>query len=172
MSRMNMRWVGQELDDEGVRKRFRRALMRARANFNRSGRKLGAASIFTPYWKSDFIDWLVFEGTLNPCGARVESITPDFVTFGVDCSGVQTEGVCLDATFVIPASEFTGPQLMQMVHDFGHYPCGEKLIYETGNPSPVAKVITYGPFDNTEYITELEWWYDGSYDERGSDGSE
>lgn len=157
MSRMNMRWVGQELDDEDVRKRFRRALMRARANFNRPGRKLGTASVFTPYWKSDFIDWLVYEGTLNPCGARVESITPDFVTFEANCSGVQSEGICLDATFMIPTSEFTRSQLKQMVHDFEWYPC-------EGTPNGV----TYGPFDKTEYITELEWWYDGSYD----DGSE
>ena len=76
------------------------------------------------------------------------------------------------ATKNVTGAHSGSPQLMQMVHDFGHYPCEEKLIYETGNPSPVAKVITYGPFDNTEYITELEWWYDGIYDERGSDGSE
>ena len=61
------RWVSQELDDPAVRKKFIRHLKRWHNEFT------------TLYWKSQFIDWLVYESTIQPCGLSVESIDSSFV---------------------------------------------------------------------------------------------
>ena len=76
------------------------------------------------------------------------------MTFSAYCSGVSSEGICLDAEFVIPTSEFTRGELKYMVHDFEHHPCLD-----------FGKGVHYGPFAKTEYISRLTWWYDDSYDE-------
>ena len=152
MNTLNRKWIGQEFEDNETRKRFRRSLITALRNWRAGKRE--TSEVETPYWKSDFNDWLVYESTLLPCGCKVESITPQFVTFSAYCSGVSSEGICLDAEFVIPTSEFTRAQLKQMVHTFEYYPTSQS-----------DKGVSYGPFTKTEYISRLTWWYDDSYDE-------
>lgn len=130
------RWVDQDFDDEKVRRKFRRAL-RCRKE------------LVTPYWKNSFNDWLIYEGTIIPCGVKVKEVSPTYCTFEADSSGVQSEGICLIAEFKIETYRFTRKELAQMVHDFEFYPEGKRLM---------------ALFD-TKNITSLTWFYDGSYDD-------
>lgn len=130
-------WFGLEIDDEGNRRKLRRSLRRRAKGYT------------TLYWKSDFIDWLVYEGTVFPCGLKVKEITPDFCTFVADATGVQSEGICLVATFVVATAKFTRCELKQMVHDFEFSASGKRL----------------GALFPTETIAKLEWHYDGAYDD-------
>lgn len=140
------RWVGQELDNPVVRKRFIRHLKRWHNEFT------------TPYWSCEFIDWLIYECTIHPCGLRVESITEDFVTMCAHCAGVQTEGICMDATFKVPTDEFKTPDLVKMIGPYRHHKHGPATRFEWF-PRPDDPRI------HESYITELAWWYDESEDE-------
>lgn len=130
-------WFGPEFDDEGNRRKLRRSLRRRAKGYT------------TLYWNSDFIDWLVYEGTIFPCGPKVKSVTPDFCTFEADAAGVQSEGICLTAVFKVETVKFTRCELKQMVHDFEFSASGERLC----------------ALFPTETIVRLEWHYDGAYDE-------
>lgn len=130
------RWFDRNFDDDKVRRKFRRALRRRK-------------ELVTPYWKSDFIDWLIYEGTIYPCGVKVKEISPTYCTFEANSSGVQSEGICLIAKFKIETCKFTRKELEYMVHDFEISPAGTRLM---------------ALFD-TENITNLTWFYDRSYDE-------
>ena len=140
------RWVGKDFDDDAVRRRFIRHLMSWHNEFT------------TPYWKSDFNDWLIYEGTIKPCGLRVESITEDFVTLLANCAGVQTDGICLDATFKVPTTDFTVSELVTMIGPFRYHRNG-----------PAVRFTWYPRIRDGRikpcYITELVWWYDGFYNE-------
>lgn len=129
-------WVNQNFDDDEVRRKFRRALCRLK-------------EFATPYWKSDFIDWLIYEGTIHPCGVKVMEISPTYCTFEANTSGVQSEGICLIAEFKIETCKFTRKELAQMVRGFEFYPKGKRLM---------------ALFD-AKNITNLTWFYDRSYDE-------
>lgn len=132
-------WVNQNFDDDEVRRKFRRALCRLK-------------ELATPYWKSDFIDRLIYEGTIHPYGVKVKEISPTYCTFEANSSGVQSEGICLITEFKIETCKFTRKELAYMVHDFEISPAGTRLM---------------ALFD-TENITSLTWFYDGGYDETAS----
>lgn len=140
------RWVGQELNDDATRKRFIRHLKRWHNEFT------------TPYWKSDFNDWLIYDCTVHPCGLSVESIDEMFVTLCAHCAGVQTEGICLDATFKVPTRLFKTPDLVKMVGPYRYHKHG-----------PACRFAWYPRMDDKRisacHITELRWWYDECEDE-------
>ena len=152
MSRMNMRWVGADLDNEANRRKFIRFL------------KGWHNEMTTPYWDTPFVNWLIYECTIHPCGLRVESITEDFVTLCAHCAGVQTEGICLDATFKVPTRMFKTPDLVKMIGPYRYHKNGPAMRFEW---FPGMNDKRVGP----EHIAELAWWYDESYDETG-DGDE
>lgn len=142
-----LHWFGKDLDDDAVRRRFRKALRRCGEPYR---------TLYTPYWQSDFNDFLIFGGTLVPCGAMVDSIDPDATWLTVDCAGVQTEGICLVARFRIPTTAFTRRELEGMTYGFEFHPA----------PVRVEEVFT------RERITGLEWRYDPMYDENGKENDE
>lgn len=139
-------WVGQDLDADDVRSRFLRQLRRSPKGFT------------TPYWNNGFINWLVYECTINPCGLRVKSIEELFVTLCAHCAGVQTEGICLDATFKVPTRMFKTPDLVKMIGPYRYHKNG-----------PVCRFEWFPRRDDRRiapcHIVQLEWWYDESYDE-------
>lgn len=140
------RWVGQELDDDAVRKKFIRHLKKWHNEFT------------TPYWKSDFIDWLIYDCTIHPCGLSVESIDEMFVTLCAHCAGVQTEGICLDATFKVPTRMFKTPDFVKMIGPYRYHKHG-----------PACRFAWFPRADDerisARHITELRWWYDECEDE-------
>lgn len=140
------RWVGQELDDDAVRKRFIRHLKRWHNEFT------------TPWWDCKFNKWLVYECTINPCGVHVESITEGAVTLSARCSGAQTEGICLEATFMVPLAMFQVPDLMKMIGPYRYSKNGPVTRFEW---FPKMGDMRIDPV----YITEMAWWYDEFYDE-------
>ena len=140
------RWVGQELDDPAVRKKFIRHLKRWHNEFT------------TPYWKSQFIDWLVYESTIQPCGLSVESIDSSFVTLCAHCAGVQTEGICLDAVFKVPVRIFHTADLVKMIGPYRYYKHGPACRFEWFPKMDDKRILPC-------YITERRWWYDESEDE-------
>ena len=140
------RWVGQELNDDATRKRFIRHLKRWHNEFT------------TPYWKSDFNDWLIYDCTVHPCGLSVESIDEMFVTLCAHCVGVQTEGICLDATFKVPTRMFKTPDFVKMIGPYRYHKHG-----------PACRFAWFPRADDerisARHITELRWWYDECEDE-------
>lgn len=148
MSKVNYvkRWVGQDLDDAAVRKKFIRHLKRWHNEFT------------TPYWKSAFIDMLVYEFTIHPCGLRVETIDESFVKLRAHAAGVQTEGICLDAAFMAPTTEFRTPDLVKMIGPYRYCKHGPAMRFEWFPRLDDPRI-------NPKYITELTWWYDEFYDE-------
>lgn len=162
-ARLNKNWVGIELDEPAERKKFRKALMRANTEHNRKKRK--GFSIFTPYWESTFIDWLIYECTLAVCGCVCTEKNNEWCEFEVNASGCQSEGICLEAKFVIPTKEFTKAELKEIVPGCGEYYPGKKTrIKKAGKPTYGT---TFGPFGFPEkYCTRIEWWYDNDYDEQ------
>lgn len=161
-AKLNKRWLGVELDELAERKKFRRALMRANAEFMRKDRK--DASIYTPYWHSDFIDWLIYDCTLAVCGCVCTEKNNEWCEFEVNSSGCQTEGICLDAKFVIPTKEFSKAELAEIVPGCGeYYPARKTRVKKAGKP---AYGTTFGPFGFPEkFCDHIEWWYDAYYDE-------
>lgn len=161
LSRLDRYWPKFDFDDDGSRAKFRRALMRRAADCAHGRR--ATREILTPYWESGFNDWLLYEGTLAVCGAVCTERTDGYCTFEADASGVQSEGICMLATFVIPTREFTDSQLAGIVPGCGEYhPLGRRCLGDG------VWVADYGPFDDGRYVKSLAWWYDGYYD--GVDG--
>lgn len=150
-------WVGVEFDDDGARADFRRRLMRYAAEFNRGARKTDG--LRTPYWRSSFNDWMLYDCTLAVCGCVCVARDAGSCTFEVEAAGCQEEGICVRATLTIPTSEFTAEQLLEIVPGCGEYYPAVKT----------RKGLSFGPFERQEYINGLEWWYDSSYDEARSD---
>jgi hypothetical protein len=150
-------WVGLEFDDDGHRARFRKRLMRYAAEFNR--RKRASDGLVTPYWRSSFNDWLLYDCTLAVCGCVCVSRGDSTCVFEVEAAGCQEEGICVRATFAIPTKAFTARQLQEIVPGCGEY----YPAVQTRNG------LSFGPFSDTKFITKLEWWYDASSDERRSD---
>lgn len=144
------KWFGLELDDDGSRAAMLRSLKRR------------AKPVTTPYWKSGFVDWLVYEGTIRPCGLHVESIDEEKVTLCAHCVGVQTEGICLDATFEVPTADFDTKDIVRMVGPYRYHKHGPACRFEW-----FPRVTD--PRVGSANITELEWWYDPFYDEKGGD---
>lgn len=140
------RWVGKDFNRDRTRKRFIEHLKGWHNEFT------------TPYWRSAFIDWLVYEATIHPCGLRVKSITEDFVTLCAHCAGVQTEGICLDATFKVPTDRFKTVDLVKMIGPHRYHRHGPVMRFEW-----FPKLTD--PRIDPKYITELAWWYDNYYDE-------
>ena len=144
------RWVGRELDDDAVRKRFIRHLKRWHNEFT------------TPWWDCGFNRWLVYECTIGPCGLRVDSIAEDVVTLIADCSGVQTEGICLEVTFRVPTKLFKTPDFVKMIGPYRHHRNG-----------PATRFGWYpslgDPRIDPVYVTEMAWWYDEFHDESGDE---
>lgn len=140
------RWVGQELDDDAVRKKFIRHLKRWHNEFT------------TPYWKSNFNDWLIYECTVHHCGLHVKSIDEEVVTLCAYCVGIQTEGICLNVTFKVPTKLFKISDLAMMIGPYRYHKNG-----------PATRFEWYPKLDDTRinpvYITEMAWWYDESKDE-------
>ena len=164
--KLNRKWCGVELDVEKHRKRFRRALMKASSDFGR-GRRC-SAYVVTPYWKSDFNDWLIYDCTLGVAGCVCTEKDEDHCVFEVDSTGCQEEGICMRAYFYIPTSEFSRKELKEIVPGCGeYYPRHRKgTIDEYGK---LTYGFTYGPFDKKKYITKLEWWYDAFEDQKGEE---
>ena len=144
------RWVGQELDDDATRKKFIRHLKRWHNEFT------------TPYWKSDFNDWLIYDCTVHPCGLQVDSIAKDFVTLCANCEGVQTEGICLDVTFKVPTKLFKTQDLVKMIGPYRYHKNGPAMRFEWFPEMDDPRI-------NPIYITEMSWWYDEFYDEKEED---
>lgn len=121
-------------------------------------------SCVTPFIVDPFVDWLIYDCTVFPCGLRLESIEEDVVTFEANCSGVQTQGICLSATFRIPTKDFAAEDFVKMIGPYRYCKDGPVCRFtwfpESGDPRLTA-----------ENITELEWWYDEFYDE-GDEGEE
>lgn len=122
-------------------------------------------SCTTPFFADPFVDWLIYDCTIGPCGLRLESIEEDVVTFEANCSGVQTQGICLSATFRIPTKEFTTADFVKMIGPYRYHKHG-----------PVCRFEWFPQLDDPrltgENVTELEWWYDDYYDEEDEDGGE
>lgn len=157
MEKLNRKWCGVEFDVEKHRKRFRRSLMKAASDFGRRHRR--CAYIHTPYWESDFNDWLIYDCTLGVAGCVCTEKNDDFCVFETDATGCQTEGICMRATFVIPTSEFSVKELTEIVPGCGeYYPCHWK-----------GAIGSFGPFGRRKYIKKLEWWYDPFEDTHGKD---
>lgn len=140
------RWVGSEFDDDAVRARFVRHLKRWHNEFT------------TPYWKSNFNDWLIYECTIGPCGLSVEHIDMSYVTLCAHCAGVQTDGICLDAVFRVPTQEFRTQDLVKMIGPYRYHKNGPAMRFEWF-PRVTDKRIS------PCHISELRWWYDGTNDE-------
>ena len=140
------RWVGQELDDESVRKRFIRHLKKWHNEFT------------TPWWDCGFNKWLVYGATIQPCGLRVESIAEGIVTLIADCTEVQTEGICLEVTFRIPTTMFQTPDLMKMIGPYRYQKNGPVTRFKWFPENDDPRI-------NPIYITDMAWWYDSRYDE-------
>lgn len=140
------RWVGKELDDSDVRKKFIRHLKRWHNEFT------------TPWWGCDFNKWLVYECTISPCGLQVDSIARDAVTLCAHCDGVQTEGICLDVTFKVPMKLFKTPDLVKMIGPYRYHNNGPAMRFEWFPKMDDPRI-------NPIYITEMSWWYDEFYDE-------
>lgn len=140
------KWFGLELDDSVHRGKMVRSLKRH------------GKPVTTPYWNSDFVNWLIYECTIHPCGLHVESIDEEKVTLCAHCAGVQTEGICLDATFEVPTRMFFTPDFVKMIGPYRYHKHG-----------PACRFAWYprvsDPRVDPKYITELEWWYDPSEDE-------
>ena len=147
------RWVGQELDDDAVRKRFIRHLKKWHNEFT------------TPWWDCGFNRWLVYECTIHPCGLGVESIAEDTVTLCAHCAGVQTEGICLDVTFKVPTKLFKTPDLMKIIGPYRYHKNGPEMRFEW---FPRINDQRIDPV----YITEMAWWYDEFYEESGEENEE
>ena len=140
------RWVGQELDDPVVRKKFIRHLKKWHNEFT------------TPWWDCGFNKWLVYGATIQPCGLSVESIAEGVVTLIADCTGVQTEGICLEATFRIPTTMFQTPDLMKMIGPYRYHKNGSAMRFEWFPRMDDKRISAC-------HITELRWWYDECEDE-------
>ena len=140
------RWVGQELDDSVVRKKFIRHLKRWHNEFT------------TPWWDCGFNKWLVYGATIQPCGLHVESIAEGVVTLTADCTGVQTEGICLEVTFRVPTTMFQTPDLMKMIGPYRYQKNGPVTRFKWFPENDDPRI-------NPIYITEMAWWYDPVYDE-------
>lgn len=151
------RWVGLEFDYDCDRAKFRRQLMRYAAEFNRGRRATNG--LVTPYWRSSFNDWMIYECTLAVCGCACVERDDSTCTFEAEAAGCQEEGVCVRATFVMPARAFTREQLREIVPGCGEY-------YPAAR---TRKGLAFGPFAYRKFITKLEWWYDSSYDDSRSD---
>ena len=145
-------WFGKDFDDKRARGCLRRALMRRAKEYAKGKRE--DPSLVTPYWKSDFNDWMLYESTIKCCGVVCVERDDDLCVFEADTSGVQNEGICMIARFEIPTREFTKRQLKDIVPSCGEYfPERTKRVdgkWQTG----------YGPFENEKYIKSLSWWYD------------
>lgn len=124
-----------DFNDRAIRKRFVRHLKRRNDKLT------------TPWWESSFNMWLVYEATIHPVGLELESIDRWFVTLHANCEGVQSEGICLKATFKIPLREFKLGELLKMIESFQWFP--------DDADHRIAP----------EFITELSWWYDAFYDD-------
>lgn len=140
------RWFGLELNDAVYRAIMLRSLKRR------------AKPVTTPYWKSDFVDWLVYECTIRPCGLRVGSIDEEKVTLCAHCAGVQTEGICLDATFEVPTADFGTKDFARMIGPYRYHRHGPACRFEWYPDVSDPRVAP-------DKITELDWWYDPSKDE-------
>ena len=140
------RWVGQELDDPFVRKIFIRHLKRWHNEFT------------TRWWDCGFNQWLVYECTINPCGLKIDSIAEDVVTMRAHCDGIQTEGICLEATFKVPTKLFKTSDLVKIIGPHRHHKNGPATRFEWFPKLDDPRI-------NPIYITEMSWWYDESYDE-------
>lgn len=139
-------FVGKELDDDKLRKTFREHLMNWHNEFT------------TPYWDCGFVNWLIYEGTIGPCGLMVDSIDRCFVKLHADGAGVQQEGICLTARFKVPTDSFTKDELAKMIGPTKYTEHGPSFRFEWFPKSTDRRVQPC-------YIEELEWYYDSSYDE-------
>lgn len=152
-AKLNLHWVGKQFDDDEVRRKFRKVLME-RARKHRKDRD-SQQCVLTPYWHSDFNDWLIYESTVKCCGVVCTERNDEVCLFEADTTGVQTEGICCVAHFEIPTREFTPKQLKEIVPGCGEYfPLKEWRL-----PGGIWR-IDYGPFSNPAYVKRLEWWYD------------
>lgn len=140
------RWVGKDLNDDRTRKRF---VYHLKGWYNK---------FTTPYWKNPFIDWLVYESTIRPCGLSVESIDEAVVTLRAHCAGVQTEGICLDAIFKVPTTEFTTSDFVKMIGPYRYHKHGPACRFEWFPRSNDKRISPC-------HIAELRWWYDEHEDE-------
>ena len=122
-------------------------------------RRWPRTDLVTPYWRNGFVDWLVFDATLDETGAWVHEVRKDAVVCEAAASGVQTDGICLSAWFEIPTSELSPEQVGDlaacMVRDV-EYP-----VYGILWPKDAPR----GPFKR-KYITKLEWWYEPEFERR------
>lgn len=147
------RWVGQELDDNAVRKKFIRHLKRWHNGFT------------TPWWDCGFNKWLVYGATIQPCGLIVESIAEGVVTLVADCTGVQTEGICLEATFKVPTKLFKTQDLVKMIGPYRYHKNGPAMRFEWFPEMDDPRI-------NPIYITDMAWWYDPVYDESAEEDND
>ena len=140
------KWFGLELDEDANRDILLRSLKRRRD------------CVSTPYWNSDFVNWLIYECTIHPCGVHVESIDEEVVTLCAHCEGVQTQGICLDAIFKVPTADFTMADFVKMIGPYRYHKHGPAFRFEWF-PRLNDTRIGY------KNIVELRWWYDGFYDD-------
>lgn len=141
------RWVGQELDDPTVRKKFIRHLKKWHNEFT------------TPWWDCGFNRRFVYERAIHQCGLRVDLISEDAVTLYVNCAGVQTtEGICLCVTFKVPTKLFKTPDLVKMIGPYRYHKNGPAMRFEWFPKKNDPRI-------NPIYITEMEWWYNELYDQ-------
>ena len=140
------KWFGLELDDDANRDILLRSLKRRRD------------CVTTPYWNSNFVNWLIYECTIHPCGVSVESIDKEVVTLCAHCEGVQTQGICLDAIFKVPTADFTMADFVKMIGPYRYHKHGPAFWFEW---FPRLNDTRIGD----KNIVELRWWYDGFYDD-------
>lgn len=146
-------WEGVDLDNDANRAKFVRFL------------KGWHGEMTTGYWESGFTRWLVYDCTVRPCGLRVEKISEDFVTLCAHCAGVQTEGICLDATFMVPTAKFKPAELYNMIGPYRWHIHGPACMFTWAPRRSDGRV-------DPMYITELSWWYDEVYDKSETSGED
>lgn len=140
------KWFGLELDKDSNRNILLRSLKRRRD------------CVSTPYWNSDFVNWLIYECTIHHCGVSVESIDNEVVTLCAHCAGVQTQGICLDAIFKVPTADFTMADFVKMIGPYRYHKHGPACRFEWFPRLNDPRI-------GDKNIVELRWWYDGFYDD-------
>lgn len=139
------KWFGLELEDDANRDILLRSLKRR------------SDCVKTPYWDSNFVNWLIYDCTIDSCGVHVESIGKYVVTLCAHCAGVQTQGICMEAIFNVPTADFTTADFVKMIGPHRYHKNGPVFQFEWF-PS------LNDPRIDAKHIDELMWWYDASYD--------
>lgn len=150
-----------------------------RKNLDRNWKRLrkylkdDGGCVLTPYIDDQFVDWLIYDSTIQPVGLEINAITKEYVKATASAVGVQTGGICLEAVFRIPirpdchdgrgANCFAVSELADLVRE-------REWKSKQHNWKCHAQPFEWFPHlldpkVDTPNIDHLRWWYDESEDE-------